>query len=288
MLLRGTTMVCGIIGDPVGHSMSPHMQTKAMEKMGFDGVYVPFHVKSGDLENAVRGIVALDIRGMNVTVPHKTAVMQYLDRLTDDARAVGAVNTIINEHGLLTGDNTDVYGFVQGLLREEGVDSFPAKVCIIGAGGAARAVIYGCATRPEVEEICILNRTLPKAQNLATEFSGKTGKKIASCPFDEKTISEVIPAASLVINTTTIGMHPHEDASPVPDPSVFRTGQIVYDIVIPPMQTTLLKEAAARGARTVGGLSMLACQGARSLELWTGHDAPEEFMAAILRGQFRS
>jgi shikimate dehydrogenase len=268
--------------------MSPYMQTRAMEEMEFDGVYVPFHVKPEHLLNAVKGMIALNIRGMNVTVPYKTAVMRHLDRLTDAAGAVGAVNTIVNENGVLTGDNTDVYGFVQGFLREEGINVFPGKVCILGAGGAARGVVYACATRDEVEEIIILNRTLMKAVHLADEFFRITGKNISARPADEETFSKILPSAGLVINTTTVGMYPYVDSSPVPDPSLFHSGQIVYDIVIPPVETKLLREALSHGARVISGLSMLACQGARSLSLWTQQDAPEDFMVSLLREQFKN
>ena len=286
MTLSGSTTVYGLFGDPVEHSMSPHMQTAAMETMDFNGVYVPFHVKHEHLEDAVRGIVAFGIRGINITVPHKTSVIDYLDRLTDAAQAIGAVNTIINDNGVLTGDNTDVYGFVQGLLREKDVKAFPERVCIIGAGGAARGVVYGCTTRDEVEEIVILNRTLSKAETLAAEFTGLTGKRISAVPLHQNSLDTIIPSAGLVVNTTSIGLTPKTDVSPVPDPSLFHCGQIVYDIVIPPPETKLLREAAGFGARTVSGLSMLALQGARSLSLWTGRDAPEEFMVATLQEMF--
>ena len=283
MNISGSTTVCGIFGDPVVHSMSPYMQKAAMIEMGFDGVYVPFHVRPDRLESAVRAVVALGMRGVNVTVPHKTSVVQFLDHLTDDARATGAVNTVTNDDGVLTGDNTDVYGFVQGLLREEGIDAFPEHVCIIGAGGAARGVVYGCTTRSEVADIVILNRTREKAARLAEEFTEKTGKRIDARWLDSRTLEEELPKAGLIVNTTSIGMHPRTDDTPVPDPSLFHSGQIVYDIVMPPPETRLLKEASRQGARTVGGLAMLALQGARSLSLWTGREAPEEFMVDTLK-----
>ena len=286
MNVSGSTTVCGIFGDPVAHSMSPYMQTAAMIEMGFDGVYVPFHVRPERLEHAVGAVVALGMRGVNVTVPHKTAVAQFLDRLTDAARATGAVNTIINDDGVLTGDNTDVYGFVQGLLHEEGVDAFPERVCILGAGGAARGIVYGCATRPEVVDIVILNRTAEKALRLADEFAEKTGKRIRARQLDKRTLEDELPNAGLIVNATSIGMHPRTDDTPVSDPSLFHSGQIVYDIIMPPPVTRLRKEASLRGARTVGGLAMLALQGARSLSLWTGREAPEEFMISTLMKLF--
>ena len=186
MVLNDSTVVFGIIGYPMEHTMSPYMQTETMTEMGYNGVYVPFRVKPENLENAVRGIVAFNMRGINVTAPHKTNVIEYLDTITEAAQAIGAVNTIINDDGQLTGDNTDAFGFIRGVLVGSGTDRLPSHVCIIGAGGAARGVVYGCAARDEVEEITLLNRTLSKAEKIADEFSEITGKRISARPADEE------------------------------------------------------------------------------------------------------
>ena len=286
MVLNDSTTVFGIIGYPMEHTMSPYMQTETMAEMGYNGVYVPFRVKPENLESAVRGIVAFNMRGINVTAPHKTNVIEYLDTITEAAQAIGAVNTIINDDGLLTGDNTDAFGFIRGVLRDGGTDRLPSHVCIIGAGGAARGVVYGCAARDEVDEITLLNRTLSKAEKIADEFSEITGKHISARPADEATFQEVIPTAGLVANTTTVGQHPDSGISPVPDPSVFHSGQIVCDIITSPLRTQFLTDAGERGARTINGIPMLAYQGARSLSLWTGMDVPEDFMLSIARKQF--
>ena len=286
MVLNDSTAVFGIIGYPMEHTMSPYMQTETMAEMGYNGVYVPFRVKPENLENAIRGIVAFNMRGINVTAPHKTHVIEYLDTITEAAQAIGAVNTIINGDGILTGDNTDAYGFIRGVLRSGGTDRLPHHVCIIGAGGAARGVVYGCATRDEVDEITLLNRTLSKAEKIADEFSGLTGKHISAKPSDETTLREVIPTAGLVVNTTTVGQHPDTGNSPVPDPSVFHSGQIVCDIITSPLRTQFLADAGERGARTINGIPMLVYQGARSLSLWTGMDVPEDFMLSIVKKQF--
>lgn len=284
-LIGGSTGIYGVIGDPIEHTLSPLMQNRALEAMGIDGVYVPFRVSPGELEYAVRAVSALHIRGLNVTVPHKTAVMRFLDRITDTAQAIGAVNTIIHENGVLIGDNTDAYGFERFVLGG-GVDRFPASVCILGAGGAARSVVYVCLQRPEVEEIVILNRTVSRAVEIALKFGKRTGKRITAAPADVETQRNVLPSVGMIVNTTTVGMVPHPEESPVPDSDVFRPGQVVCDIVYTPLRTRFLREAAGRGAKTVGGFAMLAWQGARSLSLWTGREAPVEIMLEALGERF--
>lgn len=285
--IGGTTAVFGVIGDPIGHTLSPLMQNRALEIMDIDGVYVAFPVSSGELEDAVRAVRALHIRGLNVTVPHKTAVMPYLDHLSDAARAVGAVNTIINDERGLTGDNTDVYGFEQCVLREGGVDRFPARICVLGAGGAARGVVYACAVREEVEEIVILNRTLSRAREIADDIGMFSGRRISAAPLDTETQRAVIPEMGMIVNATSMGMASDAVNTPVSIPDAFQPGQLVCDIIYTPLRTRLLEEAAARGARTIGGLAMLAYQGARSLSLWTGREAPADAMLDVLREKFR-
>lgn len=281
-------MVLGIIGDPVSHSLSPHMQNAAIGQMGLDAVYVPFRVAAGEVEAAVRGMRALGIRGLNVTVPHKTAVMPYLDVLTAEARAAGAVNTIVNDYGSLIGDNTDIYGFMACLTKEGGIDPLPEHVCVLGAGGAARAVVYGCAMRPEVRTVTIINRTVSKAERIAADIGAVTGKAIQALPAEYSAFRETFADAGLVVNTTSLGMHPQEDTTPVGDAALFRPGQAVCDIVYTPLRTRFLRDAESRGAKTVSGLSMLAYQGARSLTLWTGREAPADVMLAVLREQLES
>ena len=284
LFIRGTTAVYGVIGDPIEHTLSPLMHNRALAEMGLDAVYVPFRVKPDDLEDAVRAISALGIRGMNVTVPHKTRIIEYLDRITVEARAVGAVNTVINTGGLLEGDNTDVYGFTNCILKDGGLERFPERICILGAGGAARAVVYACAVREEVCEIAILNRTLSKAEELADDFRRITGKPISAYPADGETRKKILPRMDMIVNTTTVGMYPHSGISPVIESDdVFHPGQVVCDIIYTPARTKLLEDAIQRGAKTIGGMAMLAFQGARSLTLWTGREAPVQVMIEALK-----
>ena len=286
MKITGETSVFVVIGDPIEHSLSPLMQNRAIEEMGINAVYVPFNVKPQFLEEALSGIVSLGIKGINVTVPYKTGVMKYCDSLTDVAKAVGAVNTITNDNGALLGDNTDVYGFEMCLKSGVGINKFPERICILGAGGAARGVAFACAIRDEVREVTIINRTFAKAEKLAEELSQVVGKTLIPIPAYEENIKRALPAYGLVVNTTSVGMHPDIDRSPVPDPNVFHEDQIVCDIIYTPQKTKFLKDAELHGAKIVGGLAMLAYQGARSLSLWTGKEAPVEVMLDVLKEKF--
>ena len=278
MRIGGTTAVYGVIGDPVSHSLSPRMQNRAMEAMGLDAVYVAFRVAPDGLGDAVSAMRALSIRGFNVTVPHKTAVIPYLDRLTEAAESVGAVNTVIRDGDSLVGDNTDVHGFLMCVLEDGGIGRFPERVCVLGAGGAARGIVCACAGRPEVKEIAVVNRTLARAVEIADRFSRVTGARITAHPAEPAEFRKILPGAGMIVNTTTVGMIPDTERSPVPEPEVIGKGQVVCDIIYTPRRTKLLCDAEARGARTVGGLGMLVHQGARSLSLWTGREAPVAFM----------
>ncbi len=287
MNVAGTTAVYGVIGDPIGHTLSPRMQNRAIEAMGIDAVYVPFRVPAGEAGGAVRAIRALSIGGLNVTVPHKTAVIPYLDRLTDTARAIGAVNTILRDGDALVGENTDVYGFLECVATYGGIERFPETVCVLGAGGGARSVVYACASRPEVREIFVVNRTLARAEEIAGSFSGVGTARITAYPADPDALRRIVPGSGMIVNTTTLGMKPDVDSSPVPEPGLIQPGRIVCDIIYTPARTRLLRDAEERGARTVGGLAMLAAQGVRSLSLWTGRDARIEIMMDELRRAIR-
>lgn len=286
MNISGKTTVFGVIGDPIEHTFSPLIHNRAIAAMELDAVYVPFHVAPERLGEAVDGVRAFGIGGLNVTVPHKTAVMQYLDGISDEAEAVGAINTIIRRDSVLMGDNTDVYGFLMCVMEDGGIGRFPARVCVLGAGGAARGIVYACAGRDEVDDVVVVNRTLSKVETIAADFSGMNGTRVTAVPATAETLSEAVTHAGMVVNTTSLGMYPHTDGTPVPDPDVFREGQVVCDIIYNPLRTRFLRDAASRGAKTIEGLAMLAYQGARSLSLWTGREAPAGVMLDALREVF--
>lgn len=278
--LSGKTNIVGLIGWPVSHSVSPPMHNAAFAALGLDWCYVPLPVSlepADRVGEAVHGVRALGLRGANVTVPHKQAVMPHLDWLTPAAQAIGAVNTIrVEADGALSGDNTDAPGFVAD-LREHGVEPMGKNVIVLGAGGSARAVVYGLAASGALD-ILIINRTLDKAESLAAQMQALFPScRIAAPPFDHQ-LAEVADQADLIVNTTSLGMTPNIDGLPWVATVPFRANQAVYDLVYNPPQTRLLQKAVTDGAQAIGGLGMLIWQGAIAFERWTGLAAPVDVM----------
>ncbi|NPB04024.1 MAG: shikimate dehydrogenase [Thermotogae bacterium] len=276
MKITGKTAVYGIIGHPVKHSLSPLMQTEAFKEAGIDAVYVPFEVEPENLEEAVSGLRALSVKGFNVTVPHKEKVAQLLDFLTEDAEFLGAVNTVKNENGKLTGYNTDAEGFLRSLI-EEGVELSEKKVLMFGAGGAARAVGYALL-KGGVKFLNIVNRNFSRAKAVA-ELLSKRGNVLVY-PLKESTIDVLLKDADIIVNATSVGMK--EDDPPLFDYSKIPEGITVVDIIYNPPETPLLKAAKEKGCRTVNGLGMLVHQGAVAFEVWTGRKAPVKKMREVL------
>ncbi len=282
MDVKGSTRVVGVIGHPVAHSASPQMHNAAFRVLDMDWIYVAFDVRPGEVKEALDGIRALGMRGVNVTVPHKGEAFASVDERTPEASAIGAVNTVVVEEGRLVGHNTDVYGFREA-LKVAGFYPLSGKAVLLGAGGAARAVAYALGTADGVEEVVILNRTLGRAERLAEEMEGKTGRRFLPGPLTEEALEEALEGAGLLVNATSVGMHPDVDASPLPSPDVLRPGLSVYDLVYVPPRTKLMRQAEERGAKAVGGLDMLVYQGARAFRLWTGIDPPVEVMRKALK-----
>ncbi|KUK83284.1 MAG: Shikimate dehydrogenase [Pelotomaculum thermopropionicum] len=283
--ISGRTGVCGIIGCPVEHSFSPAMHNAAFTALGLDFVYVPFQVSPRLLPAAVTAVRALGLVGVNVTVPHKQAVLPFLDELSEAARLAGAVNTIVNRSGWLYGDNTDGKGFLRSL--DEGAAFVPSgrTALILGAGGAARAVASELALAG-AKKLVVVNRSLERAARLAGFVTEKTGVRAEVVPWpatESDTIAdEVLREADLVVQTTSLGMYPGV-MSTVPLPyEWFRPGQVACDLVYNPVETLFLRKAARAGATVVDGLGMLLHQGALSFEMWTGAAAPLEVMRNVL------
>jgi len=279
MKITGKTAVYGIIGHPVKHSLSPLMQTEAFKEVGIDAVYVPFEVEPENLEEAVRGLRALSVKGFNVTVPHKERVAQLLDFLTEDAEVLGAVNTVKNENGELTGYNTDAEGFLRSLV-EEGVELSGKRALMFGAGGAARAVGYALL-KGGVKFLSIVNRSFSRAKAVA-ELLGKRGNVLVY-PLKESAVEVLLKDADIIVNTTSVGMR--EDDPPLFDYSKIPKGITVVDIIYNPPETPLLKAAREKGCKTVNGLGMLVHQGAVAFEIWTGRRAPIGRMREVLEGE---
>jgi shikimate dehydrogenase len=264
------TRVYAIIGSPVEHSLSPAMHNAGFAAEGLNALYVAFEVE--ELAAAMAGVRALGVAGLSVTVPHKVAVMRYLDRLDEAARQVGAVNTVVVEGGALVGYNTDVAGAMRAL--EPHLGSFAGRRClIIGAGGAARAIGFGLWQRGA--DLIIANRSVERGRALAADLA---------CRFVP--LSEVLSVScDCVIQATTVGMAPGPDRSPVP-PQLLRPGMVAMDIVYKPLRTRFLRDAEERGCTPISGLDMLLEQAVEQFRLWTGR-TPREALAAALREAMR-
>ena len=284
LVISGGTRCCGIIGDPIEHTMSPAMHNAAFRASGLDYVYIPFWVQGSELGKAIEGMRALNIRGLNVTIPHKVAVMSFLDKLDGLARKIGAVNTIVNDNGFLTGYNTDATGFLQ-TLRESGIEPEGKRVVILGAGGAALAISFVLAEKGA--NLVILNRTMDKARQCAAMISKSSQTEVTPLPLDGDSLAAALEEADILVNTTSVGMSPDADETLV-SARLIKPGLVVVDIVYSPIKTRLLREAEEAGARTISGLDMLLWQGALAFELWVGLKAPVELMRAeIIKGLTR-
>ena len=260
-----------LFGDPVAHSLSPLIHNTAFQAAGIDAEYRARRVNTDDLGEAVSRLRSPEALGANVTVPHKQAVMPFLDVLTPVARTIGAVNMITRlDDGTLRGDNTDAAGFLRG-LDVEAMRGAPALV--FGAGGAARAVVYALLTEVQPATLSLVARRPAQAEALATEFATlDTEDSLRFAALHEA--GETVRASRLLVNATPLGMHPDVDTTPWTDARDFHNKQTVYDLVYAPATTRLLHEAQAHGALTVGGLAMLVGQAAAAFEQWTGVPMP--------------
>jgi shikimate dehydrogenase len=273
--IDGTTTVVGVIGDTVGGTLSPRLHNAAFAALGLNWCYVAFQVTRDRLEQALRGLPALGIAGVNVTVPHKEAVLAYLDDVTDDARIVGAVNTIRVEGGRLSGHNTDTSGMLDALARDGGLTVKGQHAAVVGAGGAARAAAFALAGA-EAAAVTIINRNWDRAAALADAVRRAFRCAVDAVPLDANPVTAALREATLLVQATTVGGAQREQ-SPVPAEAL-HPGIFVMDMIYNPHETALLREARAVGCRTLGGLPMLVYQGARAFEIWTGRAAPLHVM----------
>ncbi|MDA8234972.1 MAG: shikimate dehydrogenase [Clostridia bacterium] len=279
--ITGKTKVVGILGYPVEHSKSPLMQNAGFQALGLDYCYVPFSVAPEDLSRAMEAIRALNLAGANVTIPHKEAVIPFLDEVTPEAAAMGAVNTIVNRDGRLMGYNTDGRGFLLSLMEGLGLDVKGLTIVLLGAGGAARGVGMELA-RAGAGRLLVANRNLDRARELAGDITRHTGCLTQALPWEEAILRDAIGAAQVLINTTPIGMHPHHEVPPVVNPEYFPTGLTVCDLIYNPIKTSLLSAAEAKNLPTLSGWGMLLYQGVIAFELWTNQKAPVEIMKKAL------
>ncbi|MEK3709399.1 shikimate dehydrogenase [Bacillus sp. FSL K6-1005] len=269
----------GVIGNPIAHSMSPDIHNAALKDLGLDGHYHAFKVEEDSLEDAVKGIRALGVQGINVTVPHKVSIMDHLDHIDESAKVLGAVNTVRREGDKLVGYNTDGEGFVKSLMRILDKPISELSFLMIGAGGAARA-IFTTIVRDNPEKFDICNRTIEKAKQLTESAPSFRNVEVLSI----KEAEERLEQYDVIIHTTSVGMYPNVEDIPL---SLQRaeSSAVVCDIVYNPIQTSLLKEAKQKGLKTLDGVGMFVEQAALSFRLWTGHEPDVEKMRSIVVGK---
>ena len=277
--INARTQLTGLIGWPVSHSFSPVMHNAALAVLGLNWVYVPLPVPPDRVGDAVRGLPALGFQGVNVTVPHKQAVMPFLDEISPAAQAIGAVNTILveQESGRLLGFNTDWRGFLADLVAKE-VEVNGRHCLVLGAGGSARGIVY--ALFQAGGRVLLLARRPEQAYQLAADLGNGFVEEIRSLAELESTAAQT--KAPLIINTTPLGMSPHVNGSPWPDDVPVPAGSFVYDLVYNPPETRLMRQALDAGCHACNGLGMLLRQGAISFALWTGSDPDLSVMQEAL------
>jgi shikimate dehydrogenase len=277
--LSGSSEVFGIIGHPVRHTLSPAMQNAAMQACGLDGVFVPFDVQPERLGEAVAGLRALGVRGLNVTIPHKTGVVPYLDGLDESAEAAGAVNTISNENGRLVGYNTDGDGLLRSLAEDFAFTPKNSTVVIIGAGGAARGAVAAIC-RAGARRIAIANRSRDRATSLVTTMEVRYPDTVLAVADCDDQLTPILQEADLVVNTTSLGMNGEVIAGL--ELEALNRNAVVYDMVYAPPVTPLLQEAQRLALRHANGLGMLAAQGELAFRIWTGILPPIGLMKRVL------
>ncbi|HWO97938.1 MAG TPA: shikimate dehydrogenase [Bacillus sp. (in: firmicutes)] len=269
----------GVIGYPVGHSMSPIMHNDAFKRLNLESYYHAFEIVPDKFQTAIEGLKALDIEGFNVTIPYKVKIMEYLDEIDPLAKEIGAVNTVVNEKGRFIGYNTDGEGYVTSLLSAlHKKDLTECAILIIGAGGAARAIYFTLATYKQLpKQIDLCNRTPAKAEELIAENPGPVVSNSLSIEEAEAALEKY----DVIINTTSVGMHPYTDMSPL-QLNRLKKGALVSDIIYNPLETKLLKDAKSRGAMTHNGIGMFVMQGALAFEKWTNKRPDIEAMEEII------
>ncbi len=279
MEINGRSLVTGVFGYPVSHSLSPVFQNAAFSHMGLNFVYVPFEVAPLDLGSALEAVRALNIRGINLTIPHKIETSKYLDGVSEESGILGVVNTVINENGRLLGDITDGKGFIRSITEDGGFEPEGARVMLMGAGGSSYA-ISGALVNRGIKSLFICNRTENNSLRLKKHLSEKIGfDKVHIIPFRDRNRFDFKGEVDLLVNTTSIGMKPGD--LPVIDEDKIPGLRFVYDIVYNRV-TELITASRKNRIPCLGGISMLVYQGAVSFELWTGKKAPVEVMKKSL------
>lgn len=286
--ITGHTELIGLTAYPIRHSKSPTMHNEAFKKLGLDYAYLAFEVDAPELKDAVTGLKALRCRGWNVSMPNKTIIGEYLDHLSPAAELCGAVNTVVNDNGVLTGHITDGVGFMTS-LKEQGIDVIGKKMTIVGAGGAATAIEIQAAL-DGVAEISIFNRKdefFARAETTVKNINEKTSCKATLFDLaDSDALRKEIEDSYIFVNATGVGMKPMEGQMILPDASYLRKDLVVADVVYMPEKTKLLEEAEKVGCKWCNGLGMMLYQGAAAFKMWTGQDMPIEHIKDVLDIKF--
>lgn len=283
-MIDGKTKILGVIGDPIEHTFSPVMHNAGLKELGLNYSYLPFHVLNDDLNEAILGAKALNFTGLNVTIPHKIAILDSLDKIDPIAKMIGAVNTVkfCEENGekIAIGYNTDGFGCVKAI--SEIIDIEDKNVVITGAGGASRAIAFQIANSG-INNLSILNRNYKKAVNLSNDLNNNLREVDVNInSYELDALKKEIDNADIFIDTTPLGMYPNNDDKPIATEDMFHEELVVNDIVYTPKETTLLKEAKKAGCKTVEGYKMLLYQGVRSFEIWLDIEAPVDTMEKAL------
>ncbi|MCX8082266.1 MAG: shikimate dehydrogenase [bacterium] len=274
MKITGKTRITGVFGYPVRHSLSPVFQNAAFQYLELDYVYIPVEIAPENLGKAIEGIRVMNFAGINLTIPHKKIVIPYIDEIDGEAEMIGAVNTIVNNNGVLRGYNTDGQGFILS-IKERNISLTGKNIFLLGAGGSTYA-IAGALIKEQIESIYICNRTEERAVVLKEHLSGKFSfKNVYIVPFEKRNEERYWKGVDILINTTSVGMR--ETDPLIIDERFIKSLQLVYDLIYN-RKTELIKAAEEAGIITINGLSMLIYQGAVSFELWTGIKAPVDVM----------
>lgn len=284
MDIDAQTKFCGVIGNPVGHSLSPAIHNAAFRTLGLNFVYLAWQVEA--IGDAVKGLRALgNFRGASITIPHKVAVIPFLDQVETTAQRIGAINTIVAGKGTLTGYNTDATG-ARMALKAGGVALTGRHIVILGSGGAARAIAFALAAESGVEKLTLLGIEDAERIRLAQDIRSTATVTVEDSYLDESALRRVLPAAQILIHCTPVGMSPKAEATCVPG-SLLHPDLAVMDIVYNPRETRLLREAGLAGCKTISGLDMFLNQAVAQFELWTDQPAPVEVMRRVLESHFR-
>lgn len=281
--INAHTKLCGVIGNPVEHSLSPAIHNAAFQKLGLNYVYLAFKVE--DLEGAMRGLRSLgNLRGASVTIPHKVAAVRYLDEVESTARNIGAINTIVIENGKLIGYNTDASGALRA-LESAGVSLSGQEVLLLGSGGVARAIAFALAADGRIARLRILGIDDQERHGLVTDLRTRTALQVEDGPITEETLRRCLRDSRVLLHCTPLGMHPKVEDTCVPA-GLLGAHLTVMDVVYNPLETRLLREAKQARCKTIPGLEMFLHQAVAQFELWTGKPAPVDVMRSVLESRF--